>query len=95
MKLYKLQGVWKAKGFGQKKLTVLTDHKALIQLYLLQLKSQIKGTLACWYLRITQFLPTQKLGYKPGSTNLVVDALSRAPGEGTGDSGEVLVVSTR
>ena len=49
--------------------TVFTDHKTLVQSYLLYLKSQTKGILARWYLRIARFLPTLKLEYKPGSAN--------------------------
>ena len=57
--------------------TVYTDHKALVQFYLPYLKSQSKGILARWYLRIARFLPTLKLEHKPGSANVVADALSR------------------
>jgi len=49
--------------------------------------------LARWYLRIARFLPTLKLEYKPGSANVVADALSRAPAAVTSGSTEVLVVS--
>jgi len=59
--------------------TVFTDHKALVQSYLPYLKSQTKGILACWYLRLARFLPTLKLKYKPGSVNVVAEALPRAP----------------
>jgi len=38
--------------------TVHTDHKVLVQSYLPYLKSQTKGLLACWYLKIARFLPT-------------------------------------
>ena len=59
--------------------TVFTDHQALVTSYLPYLKSQTKGILARWYLRLARFLPTLKLEYKPGSTNTVADTLSRAP----------------
>ena len=51
--------------------TVYTDHQALVKSYLPYLKSQTKGILARWYLRFTTFLPTVKLEYKPGKTNVV------------------------
>ena len=73
--------------------TVYTDHKALVQSYLPYLKSQTKGILARWYMRIARFLPTLKLEYKPGSANVVADTLSRAPAAVTSGSSEVLVVS--
>ena len=59
--------------------TVFTDHQALVKSYLPYLKSQTKGILARWYLRLARFLPSLKLEYKPGSTNTVADTLSRAP----------------
>ena len=69
--------------------TVYTDHQALVSAFLVHLKSQMRGLLAHWYLRISKFLPHMKLEYKPGSANVVADALSRAPtdGEMTGGKG--------
>ena len=32
--------------------TVFTDHQALVKSYVPYLKSQTKGILACWYLRL-------------------------------------------
>ena len=49
--------------------TVFTDHQALVKSYLPYLKSQTKGILARWYLRLARFLPSLKLEYKPGSTS--------------------------
>ena len=62
-----------------KPVTVYTDHQALVKSYLPYLKNQTKGILARWYLRLARFLLTVKLEYKPGKTNVVADALSRAP----------------
>ena len=59
--------------------TVYTDHQALVSGFLSHMKSHTKGILARWYLRIASFLPTIRLDYKPGATNVVADALSRAP----------------
>lgn len=59
--------------------TVYTDHQTLVKSYLPYLKSQTKGILARWYLRLARFLPTVKLEYKPAMANLIADALSRAP----------------
>ena len=59
--------------------TVYTDHQTLVSAFLSHMKSQTKGILARWYLRISRFLPTLKIKYKPRATNVVADALSRAP----------------
>jgi len=59
--------------------TVYTDHQALVSAFLSQLKSQTKGLLARWYLRLSRFLPLMKLEFKPGHANVVADGLSRAP----------------
>ena len=59
--------------------TVYTDHQALVSSFLSYMKSQTRGLLARWYLRISRFLPNIKLEHKPGSANCVADALSRAP----------------
>ena len=61
--------------------TIYTDHQALVSAFLVHLKSQTRGLLARWYLRLSKFLPQMKLEYKPGSTNVVADTLSRAPVE--------------
>ena len=61
--------------------TVYTDHQALVSAFIVHLKSQTRGLLARWYLRISKLMPQMKLDYKPGSANVVADALSRAPVE--------------
>ena len=58
--------------------TVYTDHQALVSAFIPHMKSQVKGLLARWYLRLAQFLPKMKLQYKPGTANRVADVLSRA-----------------
>ena len=64
--------------FGNK-FTVYTDHQALVSSFIPHMKSQVKGLLSRWYLKLAPFLPKMKLEYKPGSANTVADALSRAP----------------
>ena len=59
--------------------TLYTDHQALVSAFLTHLRSQTRGLLARWYLRLSKFLPQMNLEYKPGSTNVVADCLSRAP----------------
>ena len=61
------------------KVTVFTDHQALVSAYIPYLKSQTKGLLARWYLRLAPFLPNLILKHKPGTANQAADALSRAP----------------
>lgn len=45
------------------------------------LKSQTRGLLAEWYLKLSKFLPQLELKYKPGCQNKTADAVSRAPVE--------------
>jgi len=71
--------------------TVFTDHKAPVQSYLPYLKSQTKGILARWYLRLARFL---KVEYKLGSANVVADALSKTPIVDSSETSEVLLVSS-
>ena len=59
--------------------TMYTDHQALVGAFIPHMKSQVKGLLARWYLRLARFLPKMKLQYKPGNANQAADALSRAP----------------
>ena len=61
------------------KVTVFTDHQALVSAYIPYLKSQTKGLLSRWYLRLAPFLPNLILKHKPGTANQAADALSRAP----------------
>ena len=58
---------------------VYTDHQALVSAFMTHLESQTRVLLACWYLRLSRFLPKLRLQYKPGHTNAVADALSRFP----------------
>lgn len=60
-------------------MTVYTDHQALVSSFIPYLKSQTKGLLARWYLRLSPYLPNITLEHKPGSVNKAADALSRAP----------------
>ena len=60
------------------KVTVYTDHQALVSSFIPYLKSQTKGILARWYLRLSQYLPNVTLEHKPGSVNKAADALSSA-----------------
>ena len=41
--------------------TVYTDHQALVSAFIPHMKSQVKGLLARWYLRLSRFLPKMKL----------------------------------
>jgi len=59
--------------------TVYTDHKSLVSAFLSHMKTQSRGLLARWYLRVSRFLPKMQIEYKPGSANVVADCLSRAP----------------
>ena len=61
------------------RVTVYTDHQALVSSFIPYLKSQTKGLLARWYLRLSPFLPNINLQHKPGTVNQAADALSRAP----------------
>ena len=61
------------------KVTVYTDHQALVSAFVSHLKSQTRGLLARWYLKLSRFLPQLELQYKPGNQNTAADALSRAP----------------
>ena len=61
------------------RVTVFTDHQALVSSFLPYLKSQSKGLLARWYLRLAPYLPNLSLQYKPGAVNQAADALSCAP----------------
>ena len=70
--------------------TVYTDHQSLVSAFLTHMKSQSRGILARWYLRISRFLPKMTLEYKPGTANVVADSLSRAPLPG--DAKEMIVL---
>lgn len=70
---------------------VYTDHQPLVSEFAVHLKSQTRGLLAHWYLRLARFLPNMKIEYKPGATNVVADALSRAPPQGVSDGTSVIM----
>ena len=61
------------------KITVYTDHQALVSGYMSYMKGQSKGLLSRWYLKISQYLPNLTFEHKPGKSNEAADALSRAP----------------
>jgi len=42
--------------------TVYTDHWALMSAFIPHMKSQVKGLLSRWYLKLVPFLPKVKLG---------------------------------
>ena len=71
--------------------TVYTDHQPLVSTFIVHLKSQTRGLLARWYLGLARFLPGIKIEYKPGATNVVADALSRAPTQGDSDGSSVTI----
>ena len=73
--------------------TVFTDHQALVTAFLPHMKSQVKGLLATWYLKLAPFLPKMMMEYKPGSANKVADALSRAPQPSSQEEGKVMQVA--
>jgi len=55
--------------------SVCTDHRALVSVYILYIKSQTKGLLPQRYLRLSSpFLPNLTLEHKAGVTNQAVDA---------------------
>ena len=58
------------------KVTVYPDHQALVSSFVPYFKSQMKGILARWYLRLSQYLPNVTLEHKPGSVNREADTLS-------------------
>lgn len=61
------------------KVTVYTDHQALVSAFIPYLKSQTKGILARWYLRLSQYLPNVTQEHKARSINEAADTFSRAP----------------
>ena len=75
------------------KVTVYTDHQALVSSFIPYPKSQTKGLLARRYLRLLPYLPNNILEHKPDSVNKAADTLSRAPvltSEGDNSTIEVL-----
>ena len=59
--------------------TVYAVHQALVSAFVSHLKSQTRGLLARWYLKLSRFLLQLELLYKPGNQNTAADALSRTP----------------
>ena len=74
------------------KITVFTDHQALVTGYVSYLRGQSKEILSRWYLRISQYLPNLTFEYKPGKTNEAADALSRTPVKIEATPGSVCLV---
>ena len=64
------------------KVTVYTDHQALVSSFIPYLKSQTKGILTQWYLRLSQYLLNVSLEHWPGRVSKAADALSQAPVSG-------------
>ena len=52
------------------------DRQALVSAFVSHLKSQTRGLLGRWYLKLAMFLPQFELKYKPGCQNTAADALS-------------------
>ena len=52
------------------------DHQALVSAFVSHLKSQTRGLLGRWYLKLATFLLQFELKYKPGYQNTAADALS-------------------
>ena len=50
-----------------------TDYQALVSAFIPYLKSQTKGILARWYLRLSQYLLNITLKHKPGRSNVAAD----------------------
>ena len=64
------------------KVTVYTtDHQALVSAFVSHLKSQTRGLLVRWYLKLSKFLPQLELKYKSGIWSIATDALSRPPAQ--------------
>ena len=61
------------------KITVFTDHQALVTGYMSYLRGQSKGLLCRWHLRVSQYLPNLTFDHNPGKSNEAADVLSRAP----------------
>ena len=57
------------------KITVYTDHQALVSGYILYMKGQSKGLPSRWYLKVSQYLLNLTLEHKPGKSNEAADAL--------------------
>ena len=51
------------------KITIFTDHQALVIGYLSYMKGQSRGLLSRWYIKIVQFMPDLTFKYKTGKTN--------------------------
>ena len=58
------------------KITVFTDHQALVTGYMSYLRGQSKGILSRWYIKVSQYLPNLTFEHKPGKYNEAADALS-------------------
>ena len=57
------------------KITIFTDHQALVTGYIFYLRGQSKRLLSRWYVKISQYLPSFTIQHKPGKSNKATDVV--------------------